>query len=81
MPVIISKSAQKDIVKLDEKIRNRIFKAIDKLEQGIIKPDRLQGCDKGYKVKVGKYRILWKYKDGNIEIAKVKLRKIVYRNL
>jgi mRNA-degrading endonuclease RelE of RelBE toxin-antitoxin system len=83
MPVvIITEPAFDDIAKLDNTTRKRVYKAIEKLSKGISRPDKLKGEGKGYKVKVGRYRIVWKYDDkGNIRIGKVKLRKIVYRNL
>lgn len=82
MPVIITEPAFNDIAKLDNKTRKRIYKAIEKLWKGGIRPNKLKGADKGYKVKVGKYRIIWKYDDkGNIRIDKVKLRNVAYRNL
>ena len=81
MSVIVLKSALKDIAKLDNKMRDRIFNAIKRLARGEIKPNKLKGDDKGYKIPVGKYRILWKYKKEDITISRVKLRKEVYRNL
>jgi len=82
MPVIYTRSAEKDIAKLEKKIRVRVYKAIEKIEKGIIRQSKLQGNDKSYKVKVGKYRVVFEIdRKGNIVITRVKLRKIVYRNL
>ncbi|MEQ8191533.1 MAG: hypothetical protein ABRQ39_26440 [Candidatus Eremiobacterota bacterium] len=82
MPVVnITEPAFDDISKLDKKTRERIYEAIEKLSRGIIRSDKLKG-GKGYKVKSGKYRILWSYnEDGSIRIDRIKLRKVVYRNL
>lgn len=82
MSVVILKSALKDIAKLDEKMRERVLKAIERLKKGNIKQGKLQGYDKSYKIKVSKYRVVFEIDPkGNIVITRVKLRKIVYRNL
>jgi mRNA interferase RelE/StbE len=82
MSVVILKSALKDIAKLDEKMRERVLKAMERLKKGNIKQGKLQGYDKSYKIKVGKYRVVFEIDPkGNIVITRVKLRKIVYRNL
>jgi len=82
MPVVITEPAFDDIARLDNETRARIYKAIEKLYRGEIKPVRLKGEERGFKVKVGKYRILWKYDEkGNIRIGSVKSRKDAYRNL
>ncbi|HPZ10428.1 MAG TPA: type II toxin-antitoxin system RelE/ParE family toxin [Candidatus Eremiobacteraeota bacterium] len=82
MPVIILKSALKDIEKLDEKTRERVLKALDKLKKGKIRPGKLQGYDKCYKVKVGKWRVIFEIDlKGNIVVTRVRLRKEVYRNM
>jgi mRNA-degrading endonuclease RelE of RelBE toxin-antitoxin system len=83
MPVvIITDLAFDDIEKLDKDTRKRVYKAIESLSKGITRPNKLKGKGNGYKVKVGKYRIVWKYnKEGKIRIDKVKLRKNVYRKL
>jgi mRNA-degrading endonuclease RelE of RelBE toxin-antitoxin system len=81
MEVIILKSALDDIGSLESNVRDRIFKTIEKLSKGEIKPKNLSGNDKGYKIKAGKYRIIWKYKKEKIVITRVGARKEVYRNL
>ena len=82
MPTVkISDSAFNDISKLDVKIRARVYKAIEKLSKEIIKPKKLKGKEKGFKVKIGKYRILWDYTGKDINILKVGPRKNIYRNI
>ncbi len=83
MPVVvILKSAQKDIDKLDDNIRKKILKALDRLKKGNIRQGKLQGYDKCYKVKVGKYRVVFEINQkGECVVTRVKLRKVVYRNL
>jgi mRNA interferase RelE/StbE len=80
MPVIYTEKAEKDIEKLEKKIRNRVYKAIEKIEKGIIRRGKLKDQDDSYKIRVGKYRVIFDidYK-GNIIIIRIKLRKDVYR--
>ncbi len=80
MPVIYTEKAEKDIEKLENKIRNRVYKAIEKIEKGIIRRGKLKGQDNSYKIRVGKYRVIFDIdREGNILIIRIKLRKDVYR--
>jgi len=82
MSVIYTRPAEKDIEKLDNKTRARIYNTIDKIQKSTIKQGKLQGYESSYKVKVGKYRIVFEIDPkSNIVIYRVKLRKEVYRNL
>ncbi len=80
MPVIYTEKAEKDIEKLEKKIRNRVYKAIEKIEKGIIRRGKLKGQDNSYKIRLGKYRVIFDIDHkGNIIIIRIKLRKDVYR--
>ena len=63
MQTLYSKTALKFLAKLEKKQRERIKSAIigltSKPPQGDIKP--LQGYDEVYRLRVGSYRIIYKY--------------------
>lgn len=67
MDIRYSKQASKDIKKLPKDVAPLIKKAIEGLieapPKGDIKP--IQGCSDGRKrLRVGKYRIIYQYRDG-----------------
>jgi len=78
----IKKSAKKDLDDLDDKIYVRIDRAIqglknDPFPRGVKK---LTGEENRYRIRVGKYRILYEIdqKDKTIVIYRIKLRKTAY---
>jgi len=81
----IAKDAEKYISKLDKptkkKIRDGILGLTESPPKGDIKP--LQGRKGEYRLRLGKYRILYKYSDSNVfkilHINKVDSRGDVYK--
>ena len=80
MVVDLSPQVDKYIKKLHEPIKSRINKALDKLEgnppQGDISP--LAGQD-GYRLRVGKYRLLFDIFEQVIIVHTIDLRGQVYK--
>ena len=78
-----SRQAIKFIRSLDKKLALRIFSKIEKLEHEPIQHDskRVEGySEKLFRVRVGKYRILYEvdFKDNLIGIVKIDRRERVY---
>ncbi|NQE04246.1 hypothetical protein C5S32_00110 [ANME-1 cluster archaeon GoMg1] len=80
--VRIKKSANKDLDALDDKMYIRIDRNIQRLRndpfpRGVKK---LTGEENRYRIRVGKYRILYEIdqKDKTIVIYRIKLRKTAY---
>jgi mRNA interferase RelE/StbE len=78
----IKKSAKKDLDTLDEKTYIRIDRNIQRLKndpfpRGVRK---LRGEENGYRIREGKYRILYEVDQENntIVIYRIKLRKAAY---
>jgi mRNA interferase RelE/StbE len=79
----IKKSAKKDLDALDDKMYIRIDRNIQRLindpfPSGVKK---LRGAENEYRIREGKYRILYEVdqKNKTIVIYRVKLRKVAYR--
>jgi mRNA interferase RelE/StbE len=83
MKVKLSKSAKKDIKKLDKDIRNRVYKEIRLLRQRVTGMTRLKGHKDRGKIKVGDYRVLYEIDRKNkiANVTEVILRKDAYRDL
>ena len=80
MKVKLSKSAKKDIKKLDKNIRKKVYKEIELLRQGKTRIVKLKGYADTGRVRVDDYRILFRLdKDVLILIAVLK-RKDAYRH-
>ena len=79
----ITKSAKKDLDAMDDKMYIRIDRNIQRLRNdpfpmGVKK---LRGAENEYRIREGKYRILYEVdqKNKTIVIYRVKLRKVAYR--
>ena len=79
MDIQITKSAIKDIKKLDTNTKERILSGINKLPLGDIK--RLQGYSDYYRLRIGGYRVIYKFKNGIITISAVLPRGEAYKNI
>lgn len=64
---VIKKKAKKFIDKQDKTQRERIYKAIENLPSGDIK--LLQGYETIYRLRVGEYRIIFKWIENKIIIT------------
>lgn len=73
------KSAFKSLDKYDIKTRKRIIESIDKIPQGDIK--RLQGekYPPVYRLRLGKYRIIYHIENENIIIVNIDTRGDIYK--
>lgn len=79
MEIKITKSAVKDIKRLDAQTRNRILKGINKLPDGDVK--RLQGYSNYYRLRVGDFRVIYIWEDNIITIAAVLPRGEAYKRI
>ena len=82
--LIISKSVRKQVDKLPEEVRPRIFAKIQSLAD-LPRPDgvsKLKGYSSQYRIRVGNYRIRYEVDDGQatVKILQCKHRRDVYRD-
>ena len=77
--IIYLKAAFKSLEKFDIKIRSKIIEAIEKIPQGDIK--KLKGDNRPvlYRLRIGKYRVIYHIEDENIIIAKIDTREDIYK--
>lgn len=80
MDTKLSPKAAKYLARLDNVAKSRIVNALKKLEaeppQGDIK--KLQGAD-GFRLRVGKFRILFDYSDDIIIVYDIDVRGQIYK--
>ena len=80
MNTVLSPKAAKYLERLDEPIKGRIKAALKKLEQqppqGDISPMTGQ---EGFRLRVGKYRLLFGIKDDTIVVTDIDLRGQIYK--
>ena len=81
--VRIRKSAEKEILRLDRKTRDRV---IAKLEELAMKHPHRQarkilGHESIYRVRVGVYRVVYEYEGGTIYVFRVRHRSKAYEGL
>ena len=80
MKILITKTAFKNLKKLDAPTKERITKGIYKLPLGDVK--RLQGYNNYYRLRIGDFRILYSLDDDNtITIMAVLPRGEAYKNI
>lgn len=79
MEIQITKTAIKDIKKLDTPMRDRVLKGIYKLPLGDIK--RLQGYSNYYRLRIGDFRIIYSYNDDIIIVSAVLPRGEAYKRI
>ena len=77
--IIYLKSAYKVLAEYEKDTRRRIVDAIEKIPQGDIK--RLQGekYPPLYRLRVGKFRIIYHIENGEIIIARIDTRGDIYK--
>ena len=86
MKVDITRSASKNIKKIDINIRNKVSEKILETEAlnttNEIQSEKLSGFKDRYKIRVGNYRIVYqKLTATHIEITSVRDRKEVYKKM
>lgn len=79
MEILITKTAVKNIKRLDTPTRERILNSIHKLPFGDIK--RLQGYNNYYRLRVGDFRVIYSLDDETITISAVLPRGEVYKHI
>lgn len=79
MEILITKTAYKNIKKLDVPTKERITKGIHNLPLGDVK--RLQGYNNYYRLRVGDFRILYSLENETITILAVLPRGEAYKNI
>ena len=83
--VTTSRSADRDIRRLDARIRRQVFTKLLALKDNPRPPDvnLLQRRDRSYRVRSGEYRILYEIDEATktVLVLRVGHRREVYRNL
>ena len=80
MQVELTKTAEKQLDRLNEPHRSRIVKAIDRLENEPPEGDIIKLTDReGYRVRVGDYRIFFVIDNNCISIYKIGSRENIYK--
>ena len=73
----ITKTAIKSIKRLDKPMRDRILAGIKKLPLGDVK--KLQGYEYFYRLRIGDYRIIYKFNGNTIIVSDVLPRGEAYK--
>lgn len=79
MEIKITKTAIKDIKKLDATTRERILNGIYKLPDGDVK--RLQGYAHYYRLRIGDFRVIYSFSNNTIIVSAVLPRGEVYKHI
>lgn len=79
MEIQITKTAIKNIKKLDTVTRERVLNSISKLPMGDIK--RLQGYNNYYRLRIGNFRIIYSIVESTITILSVLPRGEAYNHI
>ena len=79
MKISFSKTFEKQFLKYDKKFQKRIFEAIKKLPEGDIK--KLTSNDEPpiFRLRIGKFRILFHMTEEEIKILKIDSRGQIYK--
>ena len=78
MKILFSKKAEKYVASLPPRVALNLLDRIQKIPEGDIKP--LSGRKGEYRLRVGKYRILFFIRNENIFVVKVDTRGDIYKN-
>ena len=73
-----SKQAEKFLDKQSDTVFNRIITAVDKLPEGDVR--KMAGYKDLYRLRVGKFRILYKMESGNVFVDKIESRGQAYKD-
>lgn len=79
MEIIISKTAEKNLRKMDRNMRDRILDGIKKIPKGDIK--KLKGFNNDYRLRIGDYRILFTKIGNVINVIGIAPRGEAYKKL
>lgn len=79
--IYIEEKASKELEKLPKKLRNSIIKKLKILEQGFsyaLDVKKLKGYQNHYRLRIGKFRILFYLENVNIIVYRLGRRESVY---
>jgi len=80
MPVFLSKTSLKYLERLEKSLRSKIVKAIEGLpDKGDIKKMRGPGPPNTYRLRVGRYRVLFLWEDDVIRVVDIDTRGDIYK--
>lgn len=79
MEILISKTAVKNIKKLDVPTRERVLNGIYKLPFGDVK--RLQGYNNYFRLRIGDFRVIYTISENTITVMAVLPRGEVYKHI
>ncbi len=79
MKISFSKTFEKQFVKYDKKFQKRIFEAIKKLPEGDIKKLTSNNEPPIFRLRIGKFRILFHMTEEEIKILKIDSRGQIYK--
>ena len=81
--VVFARSARRELESLDEPIRSRLFRHIERLGQVPRPPDcrKLVGAENLWRIRVGLYRVLYALDDAKqlVDVVAVRHRRDAYR--
>jgi mRNA interferase RelE/StbE len=77
--IVYLKSAYKVLAEYDKGIKKRIIDAIEKIPQGDIKKLQGEKYPPLFRLRVGKYRIIYHIENEEIIIAKIDTRGDIYK--
>lgn len=80
MNIFFSKTSIKYLSKLEKQVRTNIIQAIEGLpDKGDIRKMRGRSIQNIYRLRVGKYRILYNQKEDTVKILDIDTRGDIYR--
>ena len=79
MKISLSKTFEKQFIKYDKKLQKRIFEAIKNLPKGDIKKLTSSEEPPIFRLRVGKFRILFHMNENEIKILKTDSRGQIYK--
>jgi mRNA interferase RelE/StbE len=81
--VELTRSAEKDLRRIDKRYISRVFAAVESLEEEPrpVGCTKLSGSDHTYRIRVGSYRVIYEIEDDRLVVLVIKIghRKDVYQ--
>jgi mRNA interferase RelE/StbE len=81
--VELTRSAEKDLRRIDKRYISRIFAVVESLEEEPrpVGCTKLSGSDHTYRIRVGSYRVIYEIEDDRLVVLVIKIghRKDVYQ--
>lgn len=79
MNIFFSKKSQKYFYKLQPRIAKKLIEGIEKIPIGDIKPIKGKQTPPLFRLRIGKYRIIFLSENDNLKILKIDTRGDVYK--